>query len=237
MPIGEILRRDVVGQRAVVEHQRALLHALDQAEVVAGDQHAGAALGQFGEQIHDFGRQRRIEIAGRLVGDQKGRLADDRAGDADALLFAGRELGRQRALAGAEFQPLEHGAHPLADLRTAHAAQDQRQGDVVEHAAVGQQAVVLEHHADLAPVHRDLAAAHLQQIALGEQHRAAAGPLGEVDQPEQRALAGPRVPGDEQHLAGGDVEVDVRQRDAAAGVLLADIVESQNAHARKYRRE
>src|SRR5690606_30834471 len=63
--IGQVLRRDVVHQRTVVEHQHALLHALDQAQVVAGDQHAGAALGQRGEQRHDFGRQGRVEVAGR----------------------------------------------------------------------------------------------------------------------------------------------------------------------------
>src|SRR3546814_5600071 len=87
-----------------------------------------------------------------------------------------------------------------------HAAQDQRQGDVVEHAAVGEQAMVLEHHAHVSPVQRDAPAAHLHQVALGEQHRAAAGPLGQMDQLEQGALAGAGMAGHEQHLARPDVE-------------------------------
>src|SRR5690606_4053962 len=165
--IRQVLGRDVVHQLALLEHQHALLHALHQAEVVAGHQHAGAALGQGREQRHDFRGQPRVEVAGRLVGHQQPRLADHRAGDADALLFTGRELGRQRALALGQAQALEHRAHALADLAALHAAQHQRQRDVVEHAAVGQQAVVLEHHADLAPVHRHPAAAHLQQVAVG----------------------------------------------------------------------
>ena len=44
-------------------------------------------------------RQVRVEVAGGLVGDQQLRLADHRARDADALLFADRELERRGALA------------------------------------------------------------------------------------------------------------------------------------------
>src|SRR5690606_6486926 len=173
----------------------------------------------------------RVEVAGRLVGHQQPRLADHRAGDADALLFTGRELGRQRALALGQAQALEHRAHALADLAALHAAQHQRQRDVVEHAAVGQQAVVLEHHADLAPVHRHPAAAHLQQVAVGEEHGAAGRALGQVDQLEQRALAGAGVAGDEQHFARLHFETDLRQRDMPSRVLLADVVEAQDRHA------
>ncbi len=38
-----------------------------------------------------------IEIAGGLIGDQQLRLADDRARDADALLFTHRQLERRGA--------------------------------------------------------------------------------------------------------------------------------------------
>src|SRR5690606_16669558 len=93
------------------------------------------------------------------------------------------------------------------------------------------QAVVLEHHADLAPVHRHPAAAHLQQVALGEQHGAAGRALGQVDQLQQRALSGTGVAGDEQHLARLHFETDVRQRDMPSRVLLADVVEAQDRHA------
>src|SRR3546814_16651681 len=89
----------------------------------------------------------------------RSRFADHGAGDADALLLAGRQLRGQRALAFAQAQLLEHAAHAPADLAAAHAAQDQRQGDVVEHAAVGEQAMVLEHHPKVAPVQRDAPAA------------------------------------------------------------------------------
>src|SRR5690606_21365889 len=125
--IGQVLGRDVVHQLALLEHQYALLHALHQSEVVAGHQHAGATPGQGREQRHDLGGQRGVEVAGGFVGDQQPRLADHRAGDADALLLAGGELGRQRALALGQAQALEHRAHALADLAALHAAQHQRQ--------------------------------------------------------------------------------------------------------------
>ena len=46
---------------------------------------------------------------------------------------------------------VERGAHALADFLARRAGNDQRQRDVVEHGAVGQQPVILEHHADAAP--------------------------------------------------------------------------------------
>ena len=49
------------------------------------------------EHPHDFDGERRVEIAGGLVGDQQLRLADDRARDADALLLAHRQLERRGA--------------------------------------------------------------------------------------------------------------------------------------------
>ena len=97
-------RAKVVDQAAVIEHEHALAHALDQrpdrgwrsSTVVP-------TCWNSPNRRHDLGRQLRIEIAGRLVGDQHRRLGDDRARDADALLLAGRQRDRRdrlRARAG-----------------------------------------------------------------------------------------------------------------------------------------
>jgi hypothetical protein len=58
------------------------------------------------------------------------------------------------------------------------------------------------------------------------------GPLGELDQFQQRALACARMPGDEQHFARGDREAHLAERNVAPRVLLADIVEAQDRHWR-----
>ena len=52
------------------------------------------------EQLHDPDRRGRVEVSGRLVGDQDHRPVDERAGDRDALLLATGELvGHALALA------------------------------------------------------------------------------------------------------------------------------------------
>src|SRR5690606_32933808 len=181
-----------------------------------------------------LGGEGRVEVAGGFVGHQQRRLGNDRPGDAHALLLAGRQLGRQRLLAVPQAHAFEHRAHALADVSTAGAAQDQRQGDVLADGAVGQQSVVLVDHADLAPVQGDLAATHALQVALAQQHGPAAGTLGQVDQLQQGALAGTRVPGDEQHLALVHAKADVDQGLVPAGVLLADVLESEDGHGRDY---
>ena len=68
----------------------------------------------------------------------------------------------QRAFALAQAQLVEHArARACRSRRGACRAGSAAGATFSAHAAVGQQAVVLEHHADVAPVQRDAAAAHL----------------------------------------------------------------------------
>ena len=53
-----------------------------------------AFLVELAEHAHDFFAVRRVEVAGRLVGEDQLGLPDKRAGDGDALLLAARQLGR-----------------------------------------------------------------------------------------------------------------------------------------------
>ena len=59
-------------------------------------------------EIHDFQRQIRIEVAGRLIREDDQRLVDQRSGDGDALLLTARELLRICAHAVLQPDPLEH---------------------------------------------------------------------------------------------------------------------------------
>ena len=72
---------------------------------MARDQHRDADFVEALEDVHDLERQVRVEVAGRFVGDQQRRLADDRARDADALLFAGRQLDRAACARGRAGRP------------------------------------------------------------------------------------------------------------------------------------
>ena len=49
------------------------------------------------QQLEDLPADERIEVAGRLVGDDQPRVVDERAGDGRALLLAARQLGRASA--------------------------------------------------------------------------------------------------------------------------------------------
>ena len=84
----EGLHRDrlrLVAARALVAHDltadqldHAALHLVDDARVVGGHQHGGAVGVDRRQQRHDAGAGRRVEVSGRLVGQQDGRLVDDR---------------------------------------------------------------------------------------------------------------------------------------------------------------
>ena len=80
--------------------------------------------------------------------------------------------------------------HLVADLAPPAAGDLQRVGDVLVDRAVRQQLVVLEDHAEVAPVVRDAAARDLRQVAAGDADLAR-GRLGLLDQqPHRRRLAG-----------------------------------------------
>ena len=119
--------------------------------VVARDEHRHADVGEAQEQPHDLFGELRIEVARGLVRDEQRRPRDDGARDADALLLA-RATARsaQRRLLAEQPHLVERGAHLAPDLAVAGAVDDERQRDVVEHAAIVQQLVVLEHDADAA---------------------------------------------------------------------------------------
>ena len=167
----------------MIEHQHTLLQAPHQVQVVAGDQHAGALRRQRGEQLHHFGGELGIEIAGGLVRHQQRRLRHHGPRDADALLLTAGKRDRQRTLARAQADLFEHGAHALADFLARRTGDDERQRDVVEYRAVHQQTMVLEHHAH-APAHRRNAArTHLREVLAVDQYRTLRRPFTQVDQP------------------------------------------------------
>ena len=80
---------------AVVEHDRSVGELLDLVEVLAGDEHAGAAFGDLGDEVPQLEAAAWVEAGGGFVEEQERRFADQR---------------------GAEVEPAPHptrvGAHP-----------------------------------------------------------------------------------------------------------------------------
>ena len=75
--------------------------AIAAARGVVGDHHGRLAevVDRFAEQREDLVARSRVEVAGRLVGEEHRRPGDERPRDRDALLLAARELGRAGARA------------------------------------------------------------------------------------------------------------------------------------------
>ena len=112
-------------QFAVADDQPAgeaeLIHEL---EIMGRDDHRGAEPVEFDEQPEQPARQARIDIAGRLVGEQQFRANDERARDRRALLFAAGKDGRRGVHPVAEADPAQKLDHfrPVAGFLASHRA-------------------------------------------------------------------------------------------------------------------
>jgi len=78
--------------------------------------------------IHEFVQGAGIQIAGRLVSEQKAWCVDERAGDGNAPLLAARKLARRVALPIAEADELQRLTRPLGS----HGAAQRLRGRVIE---------------------------------------------------------------------------------------------------------
>ena len=208
----------------MVQNQDAFAHALDERQIMAGDEHGRADLLELAKQRHDFAGELRIEVTGRFVGDQHGGFGNDCARDADALLFAGRKRRRLRGLVFEQADLVERGPHALADLFACRAGDDERQRDVVEDAAVEQQAMVLKHHADAAAHTRNAAPAHLRQILAIDGNVSARRPFEQRDELQKCTFTGAGMAGEKCHFASCEFEAQLVERFVSGRIAFADAV-------------
>jgi hypothetical protein len=116
---------------------------------------------------------------------------------------------------------VEHLVRTLEPLGLRDALDLEPEGHVVDHAPVGEEAEVLEHH-------RDGVAAKLAQLGLVGGHHVLPGDAdlacGRLDQADQRAdeggLAGARQSHHHEHLAGLDLDRHVTDGDDVARLAL-----------------
>src|SRR5690349_14591559 len=101
-------------QTSLVQHQPPRLVLIHHGDIVSGDHDRGAGLVQFDEEPQQAAAQGRIDIAGRLVGEQELRTRDHRARDRRTLLLAARKDRGQRVHPLAKPDPFEQVDHLLA---------------------------------------------------------------------------------------------------------------------------
>ena len=145
---GDVRGGSGVGDDTAVEDPDRAGHALGDG-VVVGDDHDGrAGLVELVDQGQDGLPGGLVEIAGRLVGEHDGGLADQSPGDGDPLALPPRELGGtdMRALGQADQVQGVKGA--LAALLEGDAGVEEPVGHVVQHGGVLGQEELLEDEPD-----------------------------------------------------------------------------------------
>ena len=92
----------------------------------------------------------RVEVAGRLVGQQHPGAVGDRAGDGDSLLFAAGQFRRAMALALSETEIGEQFARAGRGLSAREPRDHLRQDEILERRELRQQVMELVDEADVA---------------------------------------------------------------------------------------
>ncbi len=177
--------------------------------LVVGDEHAGHVdlVVQATEPLAQLLAHLGVERAERLVEEEHLRLRGQRARQRDALALPARELRGEGALQPLELDQGEELLHALVRAGPWPAAHAEPEGDVVEHAHVPEERVVLEDEADVA-----LADADVGDVLVVVAHGAAVGDLESRDDPEQRGLAGARGPEQGEERPARHLEAHVVER-------------------------
>src|SRR5205085_3200986 len=144
---------------------------------------------------------------------------DDRARERDALPLAAGELEGAPVAEASELDQLQGLLDALPADAPRHAPDAEAVADVLLHAHVREERVVLEDGVDVALVRRP--AGHVRS---GELDPAGIGPLEPRDQPQRSRLPGARGTEEREELAPRDREVDAVDRDDVA-IGLADLDE------------
>ena len=176
-----------------------------------GDEHDRLPLGvQAPEQLEHLEAAVGVEGAGRLVGEEKGRLVGQGAGDGQALaLAAGQHAGRALGLVGQPEQ-VEKVAGAGLGLLARAPGDDRRQRHVLEHAQVREGSRDLVGARDAEP--GDAMRRQPLDFAPREYHPAAIGAVMSTHDVDERRLARAIRPDEAEDLATAHDEVHAGER-------------------------
>jgi hypothetical protein len=154
----------------------------------------------------------RVEVAGRLVGQDQRRPVHQRARDRHALQFAARQRARPARTEAGEADARQQGLDAWRMLAGGDAGEQQRHRDVLRHGQRRQDMEGLEHEADAPGAQRGarrFVEALTMSTRLGPTRMApASAVLQPGDAVEQRALADPGFADQGDDLAGRDGEAE-----------------------------
>ena len=206
------------GDDLAVVHRHQPVEALRFVHIGGGDNdaHLRPARADRVDEIPELAARQGIDAGGRLVEDEKVRVVDEGAAEAQLLLHAAGQLAR-----GTRFELLQARRRKKlvdlgATLRRRQSEQSAEEIDVLEHGErrVEVAAEALRHIGDAAA---DVPQGLLVGDALVEDDDLAAlNDLHPRDEPQQRGLANAIRPDHADHDARGNVDGDVSERDRRA---------------------
>ena len=195
--IGHLFDPAVTQHGDAVRHDHGLL-------LVVGDVHDRDAqcLVDAADLVLHLLTKPAVQRAEGFVHEDQFRIEYQGTGDGHALLLPAGKLAGTPVLESFQLHQLQGPFHPFAALAAVHAADLERKCEIGPHRHVGEEGVVLEHHADAAPAGRqvvDGAAAH-EDLARGGrleagQHHEAGGlaRTGRTQEGEKLSLADVQV--------------------------------------------
>ena len=172
------------------------------------DEDALHILLQVGEEAEDVPGGGFVEVTGGFVAEEEFGVADEGAGDGDALFFAAGELGGEVVDAGGEADAVDEFLG--ADDEAVFAFADEGGGeDVFQDGALGEEAMVLEDEADAGVTEAGLFGLFEGPgLDVVEEELAGGGGIEEAEDVEEGAFAGAGGAHDGEGVAEMEVEVD-----------------------------
>ena len=168
---------------------------------------------------HHLLAQAVVERAERLVEEQHRGLADECAGERDALLLAAAQVPRVAIRKLVEADHLQHLAHLAIALAALDALDLEAELDVLVHVAVGEEREALEHHGGVALRRREVG-----DVLAGDVDLSLGDLFETADHAQRRGLAAAARAehGDELAVLDLGVEVDDGAHVAVEGLVDVD---------------
>jgi len=155
-----------------------------------------------------------VQRAGGLIGEQKPGRIDEGADDRNSLAFAARKLTwtMPETLAQTDAFQEAFGPRRGAGPQFSIIGGQSRHEDILDHAALREQIVGLEHEPDLTvPQGGQWHRAEARKVPAGEQYLTTGRLVKRADNLKKGALAGTRRPHNGQRLTHADLHRDVVQ--------------------------
>src|SRR5438034_7638999 len=209
------------------DHTRCLGRDRD----VMRDEDHGVALlrGESPQQRHDLLAGRRIEISGRLVGEENMRLVCQRARNRDPLLLTAGELRREVLRPAGKTDRLQQLLHTSLARLSGQPVRRERHLDVLRRGQRRDQVELLEDEADpLQPELGELAVTELRELASFEEHLPGRRAVEGAEQLQQGRFARAAWTDDDHEFAAVDLQGDVADSlhlRAAAADAAADLAQ------------